>query len=165
LPEFLVDARIAGYWAVAGEIPLHAAYASLRARDQQYFLPLVTAAGDLQFAAWHAGAEVQANRFGIPEPVAPAEALVAPANLDLVLVPLLGFDRRGNRLGSGAGFYDRSFAFLRTTQRPARPVLVGIGYHFQELPEIIPEPWDVNLDFIATDRELIACTVADPMTT
>jgi 5-formyltetrahydrofolate cyclo-ligase len=164
LPEFLVDTRIAGYWAVAGEMPLHAAYASLRSREQQYFLPLVTAADDLQFGAYHAGADVQANRYGIPEPVAPADALLGPADLDLVLVPLLAFDRRGNRLGSGAGFYDRSFAFLRTTLRPARPVLVGIGYHFQEVGEIAPAAWDVKLDFIATDRELIACSVADPMT-
>jgi len=164
LPEFLVDSRIAGYWAVGGEMPLHAAYASLRAREQHYFLPLVTAANDLQFAVWRAGTDVQANRYGIPEPVVSADALLAPAELDLVLVPLLGFDRRGNRLGSGAGFYDRSFAFLRDAQRPARPVLVGIGYHFQEVPQIAVETWDVPLDFVATDRELIACTVTDPMT-
>jgi 5-formyltetrahydrofolate cyclo-ligase len=161
LPEFLVDARVAGYWAVAGEMPLHAAYASLRSREQQYFLPVVTTANDLQFAAWHAGADVQTNRYGIPEPVAAADALLGPAGLDLVLVPLLGFDRRGNRLGSGAGFYDRSFAFLRATQRPARPVLVGIGYHFQEVPQIAAKAWDVPLDFVATDRELIACSVPD----
>ena len=163
VPEFLVDTRIAGYWAVAGEMPLHAAYAVLRSRDQQYFLPLITAASDLQFGAWSAGAALQANRYGIPEPVVPAGQLLAPSGLDVVLVPLLGFDRRGNRLGSGAGFYDRSFAFLRNAPRPAQPVLVGIGYHFQEVGEIVPESWDVKLDFIATDRELIACTVADAM--
>jgi 5-formyltetrahydrofolate cyclo-ligase len=64
----------------------------------------------------------------------------------------------------GAGYYDRSFAFLRDAQRPARPVLVGIGYHFQEVAQIAPAEWDVRLDFIATDRELIACSVADAMT-
>ena len=164
VPEFLVDARVAGYWAVAGEMPLHAAYAALRSRDQQYFLPLVTAASDLRFGAWNAGAALQANRYGIPEPVTPAGESLAPADLDVVLVPLLGFDRRGNRLGSGAGFYDRSFAFLRNAQRPARPVLIGIGYHFQEVAEIVPASWDVQLDFIATDREVIACTVPDAMT-
>jgi 5-formyltetrahydrofolate cyclo-ligase len=164
LAEFLVDPRVAGYWAVAGEMPLHTAYTSLRSRNQQYFLPLVTAANDLQFAAWDAGAALQANRFGIPEPVTQASARLRPSDLDVVLLPLLAFDRRGNRLGSGAGFYDRSFAFLGAAQRPARPVLVGIGYHFQEVAEIMPESWDVKLDFIATDRELIACTVADAMT-
>ena len=75
------------------------------------------------------------------------------------LFPLLGFDRRGNRLGSGAGYYDRTFAFLRELQRPAQPILVGIGYHFQEVAAMSPNAWDVPMDFIATDRELIDCTL------
>ncbi|HXD52110.1 MAG TPA: 5-formyltetrahydrofolate cyclo-ligase [Burkholderiales bacterium] len=158
LPEFLVDPRIAGYWAVAGEMPLHAVFANLRARDQVYCLPIVTDANVLRFAAWKPGAALRNNRYGIPEPdVASSEQFPATA-IDVVLLPLTGFDRRGNRLGMGAGYYDRSFAFLHDAQRPARPVLIGIGYHFQELPEIAPEPWDIKLDFVATDRELIDCT-------
>ena len=72
-------------------------------------------------------------------------------------MPLLAFDRRGNRLGYGGGYYDRSFAFLKDQLRPTEPLLVGIAYDFQELPEIAPERWDIALDFIATDRELIDC--------
>ena len=162
LPEFLVDRHIAGYWAVAGEMPLHAAFANLRAREQSYYLPLIGEANLLRFAPWTPGAPLRQNRYGIPEPEA-AETL-APNELDVVLLPLLGFDRYGNRLGMGAGYYDRSFAFLHDAVRPARPVLVGIGYHFQEVAPMTPEAWDVRLDFIATDRELIACTVPDPMT-
>jgi 5-formyltetrahydrofolate cyclo-ligase len=158
LPEFLVDQRIAGYWAVAGEMPLHAAYTSLRTREQVYCLPIVTQSGALRFAAWSPSTLLRANRYGIPEPdVAHAEQLEA-SEVDVVLLPLLGFDRDGNRLGMGAGYYDRSFAFLRDAPRPAHPVLVGIGYHFQEIPVIAPQAWDVKLDFIATDRELIDCT-------
>ncbi|MHB8446902.1 MAG: 5-formyltetrahydrofolate cyclo-ligase [Rudaea sp.] len=158
LPEFLVDGHIAGYWAVCGEMPLHAVYASLRARGQGYFLPALGNARRLRFAQWQAGAALRNNRYGIPEPDVPATVQVQPDTLDLVLVPLLGFDRRGSRLGSGGGWYDRSFAFLRDITRPARPVLVGIGYHFQEIAELVPEPWDVRLDYVATDRELIDCT-------
>ena len=162
LPEFLVDSRIAGYWAVSGEMPLHAVYASLRARDQNYFLPVIDASDLLRFARWTPASPLRQNRYGIPEP---DSADAVPANeLDVVLLPLLGFDRTGNRIGMGAGYYDRSFAFLRGTARPARPLLVGIGYHFQEVPQITPAAWDIGLDFIATDRELIACTVADAMT-
>ena len=163
LPEFLVDARIAGYWAVGGEMPLHAVYTSLRTREQRYFLPLLAEPGLLRFAAWQPGAPLRHNRYGIPEPEV-AQGDVAPSELDVVLLPLLGFDRKGNRLGMGAGYYDRSFAFLRDAPRPARPLLVGIGYHFQELAQIAAEAWDIRLDFIATDRELIACTVPDAMT-
>ena len=156
LPEFLVDARIAGYWAVGGEMPLHAVYSSLRARAQQYFLPLLAEPDLLRFAAWQPGAALRHNRYGIPEPDV-AKGDLAPNELDVVLLPLLGFDRIGNRLGMGAGYYDRSFAFLGGRERPAQPVLVGIGYSFQEVEAIGAEPWDIRMDFVATERELIDC--------
>ena len=158
LPEFLVDNHLAGYWAVRGEMPLHAVYASLRSRGQGYFLPVLGNERTLRFAQWQAGAALRNNRYGIPEPDVPGTEQVQPDTLDLVLLPLLGFDRRGARLGSGGGWYDRSFTFLRGAKRPTRPLLVGIGYHFQEIAEFAPEPWDVRLDFVATDHELIDCT-------
>jgi hypothetical protein len=77
-------------------------------------------------------------------------------------VPLLGFDRRGHRLGTGAGYYDRSFAFLGDQSRPAKPILVGIGYSFAERPMLPAESWDIQMDFVATERELINCTEQDP---
>ena len=157
LPEFIVDQRVAGYWAVNGEVPLLAAYARLRARAQNYLLPVITAEDTLKFAVWQAGAPVRANRFGIPEPEVDSKTVLPPRDVDVVLVPLLGFDRRGNRLGMGAGFYDRTFAFLHDVPRPAHPLLVGIGYHFQELDALTPQAWDVRLDFVATERELIDC--------
>lgn len=157
LPEFLVDTLVAGYWAVGGELALNIALGRLRAREQRYCLPVLSPGNTLRFAEWTAGQPVRANRYGIPEPTCAPADLLAPEAIDLVLVPLLGFDRRGNRLGAGAGFYDRSFAFLQGKPRPAQPLLVGIGYHFQELPELTPQAWDVALDFVATDRELIEC--------
>ncbi len=158
LPEFLVDTRIAGYWAVRGEMPLLAAFASLRSRGQTYCLPVLSGDDTLCFAPWQPGATLATNRFGIPEPDAAPDRQFAASDLDVVLVPLVGFDRSGNRLGSGGGWYDRSFAFLHDAPRPARPVLVGIGYHFQEVAALVPKPWDIRMDFIATDRELIDCT-------
>jgi 5-formyltetrahydrofolate cyclo-ligase len=156
LPEFLVDQHVAGYWAVRGEVPLLAVVASLRRREQAFYLPVLT--GDaLCFAPWRVDEPLTPNRYGIPEPQrAPADC-TAPADIELVLVPLLGFDRRGNRLGSGAGYYDRSFAFLTTGERPRPPVLVGIAYACQEVPALAAEAWDVPLDFVATERELIDC--------
>lgn len=156
LPEYHTDARVAGYWACAGELPLNLIIPPLAARGQRFLLPVLGEAGELRFAPWAIGEAVQPNRFGIPEPAAAAEWF-APFQLDLVLVPLLAFDRRGHRLGYGGGWYDRSFAFLKDQVRPTEPLLVGIGYDFQELPAIAPEPWDVPLDFVATDRELIDC--------
>jgi 5-formyltetrahydrofolate cyclo-ligase len=156
LPEYHTDARVAGYWAVDAELPLNLVIPPLLARGQQFLLPLLGKQHELRFAPWRSGMDVQPNRYGIPEPVEVREPL-APFQLDLVLLPLLGFDRRGHRLGSGGGYYDRSFAFLNEQARPTEPLLVGIAYDFQELPEIAAEAWDVRLDFIATDRELIDC--------
>jgi len=157
LPEFLVDQRIAGYWAVGGELPLLAAVARLRAREQQYHLPVIGPHNTLRFAPLRADSVLQPNRYGIPEPECDPAALIAPEQMDLVLLPLLAFNRAGHRLGMGAGYYDRSFAFLRGQARPASPMLVGIGYSFQEVEALPVLDHDVPLDFIATERELIDC--------
>lgn len=156
LPEFLLDPHVAGYWAVRGEVPLLAVVAALRRREQRYYLPVLNHDA-LCFAPWRADDPLEPNRYGIPEPtMAPADC-TAPADLDLVLVPLVGFDRRGNRLGSGAGYYDRSFAFLHEGARPRPPVLVGVAYACQEVPALDAQPWDVRLDYVVTDQELIDC--------
>ncbi len=161
LPEYFTDARVAGYWASGGELPLNLVIPPLASRGQHFLLPLVGKDKLLRFARWKLGDAVQANRYGIPEPVEPDE-LLEPMQLDLVFVPLLGFDRRGNRLGYGGGYYDRSFVFLNEQVRPTEPLLVGIAYAFQELPEVDKQHWDVPLDFIATERELIDCTPPGP---
>ena len=139
LPEYFTDAHVAGYWASHGELPLNVVIPPLAARNQQFLLPVTTADKQLLFARWQAGDAVQ---------------------IELVLVPLLGFDRHGHRLGYGGGYYDRSFAFLKTRIRPTEPLLVGIAYALQELPQIDAEAWDVTLDFVATESELIDCHAA-----
>jgi 5-formyltetrahydrofolate cyclo-ligase len=156
IPEFLTDRRIGGYWAVSGELPLAALIQGLRERDQVYHLPIVGEGHLLKFAPWQPGGGIAMNRYGIPEPDCAAEAQVAPEQLDVVLLPLLGFDRRGHRLGFGGGYYDRSFAFLRERTTAAKPILVGVGYAMQEVPPIDAMPWDVRLDYVATERELIS---------
>lgn len=156
LPEFLTDARIGVYWAMRGELPLSHALPPLIGRGQIAHLPRIGDDGQLRFAAWRMGEPLGANRFGIPEPDATAETLSADA-LDVVLVPLLAFDRHGHRLGTGGGWYDRSFAFLNAQPRPAHPLLVGIAYAFQEVPDLPTEAHDVRLDYVATERELIDC--------
>lgn len=157
LPEFMVDDRVAGYWACGGELPLNLAIAGFAEREQQFHLPIIGADHKMLFAPWHTQDDVTPNRYGIPEPADASHAV--PASLvDVVLVPLLGFDRQGNRLGMGGGYYDRTFAFLQDEERPATPLLVGIGYAFQERTDLVPQTWDVPMDYIATDQELIDCT-------
>lgn len=157
LADFLVDERIAGYWAIDGELPLHRVVADLTRRGQHYFLPCIRKHRQMAFARWSSGVEMKANRFGIPEPVSAGENVLHPGMLDIVLVPLLGFDRSGHRLGYGGGFYDASFAFLRERKEPDSPLLVGIGYAMQEVDAIDACAHDVRLDYIATENELIDC--------
>ncbi len=153
LDVFAGAQRVAGYWAVRGELPLHALLAP--PPDFTYCLPILTAERTLRFAPWRFGEALTSNRYGIPEPDVPLSEQLPATEMDIVLLPLLAFDRRGTRLGSGAGYYDRSFEFLRHVARPARPLLIGVAYGFQEIEHLHDEPWDVPLDYIATDGEVI----------
>ena len=72
--------------------------------------------------------------------------------LDAVIMPLLGFDEYGSRLGTGGGFYDRAFAFRRHCSRPK---LIGYAFAAQQVDRIPVEPWDVPLDAIVTEREFL----------
>lgn len=131
-------------------MPLHSVQLRL-APGQVWCLPVVQADGSLRFAPWRSGDALRPNRFGIPEPdVAPSSALAA-RDLTLVLLPLLGFDARGNRLGMGGGFYDRTFGFRRDG-RSGPPHLVGVAFACQEVAAITPEPWDVALDGALTEH-------------
>ena len=75
--------------------------------------------------------------------------------MSVILLPLLGFTRSGQRLGMGGGYYDRCLAFRQ--RLPAPPVLIGVGYGFQELPALGHAPWDVRLDAVVTEREFLVC--------
>ncbi len=90
------------------------------------------------------------NRFLIPEPV-PKYAEVSANRLDLVLMPLVGFDKCGNRLGMGGGFYDRTFAC-----NLLRPKLVGLAHHLQEVDSLAVDNWDIPLNAVATDRQWLS---------
>ncbi|SDD74292.1 5-formyltetrahydrofolate cyclo-ligase [Aquimonas voraii] len=158
LPALSQPGYVAGYWAVDGELSLHALLMGQPAFV--YCLPCLREDGSLGFAPWRTGDPLRSNRYGIPEPDLERASQLEPEQMHCVLVPLVGFDRRGGRLGAGGGYYDRSFAFLNAQPRPASPQLVGVGYSFQQLQDFTAEPWDVALDYVATERELIDCRAA-----
>ena len=145
---------LAGYWAMDGELPLHVLIPRLPS-SCIYCLPILHADRCLRFAPWRAGDSITTNRFGIPEPLVNESSLLSAQQLRTVLLPLLGFDRHGNRLGMGGGWYDRSLAFRKQQLTP--PLLIGIGYAFQETAMRPIAEWDVPLDFVATERALIDC--------
>ncbi len=155
LPALRTRGYVAGYWATDGELPLHALLAP--APEFVYCLPCLAPGKTLRFAPWRSGDALVQNRYGIPEPDLSPASQLPPEALSVVLVPLTAFDREGHRLGSGGGWYDRSFAFLRERARPATPLLIGIGYGFQEIDALPAEDWDVPLDLVVTERETIRC--------
>lgn len=95
------------------------------------------------------------NRYGIREPVCQKHHQVPAWRLSLVLMPLVGFDLQGNRLGMGGGFYDRTFAYRKQRQTWLGPTLLGVAHHCQQVPALPVASWDIPLDAIITDKQLI----------
>ncbi len=158
LPFMPAVGFVAGYWAVDGEIGLHVLQMHLPAA-LSYCLPVLHEDGRLRFAPWKAGAALVTNRHGIPEPDVDANTLLEPAEMALVVLPLVGFDARCHRLGMGGGWYDRSFA-SRLSQ-PAPPWLVGAAFATQQLDHVDTQSWDVTLDAVCCeDAAYIATTTA-----
>ena len=142
LPFLPRQGHVAGYWAMDGEIGLHVL--QLRLPPGLVWCLPVLAGEVLRFAPWHPGDPLVSNRYGIPEPdVAPAACLGAQ-QLALAVMPLVGFDADGRRLGMGGGWYDRSFAFRR--DRGAPPWLVGAGFSIQQVPALDAAAWDASPD-------------------
>jgi 5-formyltetrahydrofolate cyclo-ligase len=108
----------------------------------------VSRASPLTFRLWRPGDPTIAGQLSIPEP-SPLSAAVEP---DLLFTPLAAFDRRGHRIGFGAGHYDRTLSHLRA-KGPIRAV--GVAYAASEVEAVPDEPHDEPLDFILTENELI----------
>jgi len=142
-------AVVAGYWPLGDEIdprPLMAALAGVGCR---LALPVVVArAAPLEFRAWAEGDALEAGPHGTAHPTETAPRL----RPDVLLVPLLGFDRGGWRLGYGGGYYDRTLESLREN---AQVRAIGLAFAAQEMAAVPRDGHDQPLDAIATERELI----------
>ena len=148
LPFAPTSGFVAGYWAMDGEIALHAWQLTLPA-GVTYCLPVLHDDDRLRFAPWRAGAPLTSNRFGIPEPDVDPASLLQAEQLAMAVLPLVAFDVNGNRLGMGGGWYDRSFGFRQHTAAPPR--LVGAAFDAQRVDALRVEAWDVRLDAICTE--------------
>jgi 5-formyltetrahydrofolate cyclo-ligase len=149
--RWLRGARPIGLYASIGtEVPTAALRALAKKRNCPVYLPCIV---DYRYRrmvfALDADALPSINRLGIPEP--DALRTIAARALSVVLLPVLGFDPYGTRLGTGGGYYDRMFAFRRLRHSWHRPLLVGIAFQCQQLPLIERGSHDVPLDAVVTE--------------
>jgi len=139
----LARGALAFCWPHKGEYDARFLAHTLREKGVVTALPVVVAPRTpLVFREWHPGVKLESGALGIPFPVGSAE--VVP---DCALVPLVGFDDAGYRLGYGGGFFDRPLAGL-----PRKPLAIGIGYESARLDTIQPQAHDVPMDWIVTER-------------
>lgn len=151
---FLTCRRIACYLPNDGEIDTTPVIEHIHRLRKTCYLPVLSRLSHdrLWFAEAGPKTKLVPNRFGIPEPVVKSRDLIRAQELDLILLPLVGFDDQGNRLGMGGGFYDRSLEFLRHRNHWRKPHLLGIAYDFQRVNGLAPDPWDVPLQGVVTDQ-------------
>ncbi len=140
---------VAGFWPIRSEIDPRPVLDRLATLGILLCLPAVTADG-LQFRPWRPGDPLQTTGFGLSEPL-PEAATCTP---DVMLVPLAAFDRRGHRIGYGAGHYDRAIARLRPR------LTLGLAFSVQEVETVPDEPHDRARDWVVTEREAFAPAVA-----
>ena len=152
-PLFRSSRKIAAYLPADGEIETQPLIELAWRMKKQVYLPVLTPflGNRLWFARFEPDTRLVSNRYGIAEPERIHRQRIAAQTLDIVLAPLVGFDRSGNRLGMGGGFYDRSFAYLLTRRHWQKPRLIGLAYDFQLMQQIPLQPWDVPLTAVATD--------------
>jgi 5-formyltetrahydrofolate cyclo-ligase len=139
---------VSAYWPFRGEPDLRTFLDRVAARAGRTALPVVVARGQpLLFRAWSRGAPLQRGVWNIPVPPEDAE-VVQP---DVVIAPVVGFDRACYRLGYGGGFFDRTLAAM-----PKRPRVFGVGYKQAAIPTIYPQPHDIPMDMIVTEDAIVA---------
>jgi 5-formyltetrahydrofolate cyclo-ligase len=148
--------RVGLYCTLRDELDSTPLFALARRRGWRIYVPRIDRAPHgrrMRFV--EAGGRERVNRLGIREPE--AARVIGARWLDLVLVPLVGFDEHGMRLGMGGGFYDRAFAYRRWRRAWRGPRLIGVAYAFQQLPRIHAAQHDVHLDAVVTEEGLIKC--------
>jgi len=148
--------RLAGplgfYWPFKGEYDPRPVARRLHARGMRLALPVVVErAKPVAFRAWWPGMRMRPGVWDIPVP--DEGDRVRP---EVLLVPLLGFDPQGYRLGYGGGYYDRTLA----AARPAPPLAIGVGFDTGRLETIHPQPHDVPMDLIVTERQVFRGSAA-----
>ncbi|MCD8521703.1 MAG: 5-formyltetrahydrofolate cyclo-ligase [Saccharospirillaceae bacterium] len=152
--HFQHSRHIAVYLTNDGEIDTSVFIRDLQRRGKILYLPVLhpLRKGHLSFLPFNRQSRMVKNRFGISEPDFASHRPMPVRFIHLICMPLVAFDKSGNRLGMGGGFYDRTLAFSRLAGN--KPRLIGCAYEWQKVGALPAEDWDIPLTAIATDAEL-----------
>jgi 5-formyltetrahydrofolate cyclo-ligase len=153
--------HIALYMPNDGEPDVTDLVYQMAARNRSFYLPCLDNfdRGHMIFRRWRPGDGLATNKFGIPEP---RKGKIMPTwALSVVLMPLVAFDKDCNRVGMGAGYYDKTL-YIRRGNIRLLPHLMGIAHDFQEVPQLEPAPWDVSLDMVITEKRTICPEKSEP---
>lgn len=148
LIEYQKAKHIASYMSINGEVDLSELWNLSSVDRKNYYFPAIMDDLTLRFLPANTNDKFQLNQYGILEPEMNFAQAILPNQIDLILTPLVAFDQNGMRLGMGKGFYDRTLSKLRPK------LLIGAAYEFQKQPVIQPQPWDVKLDAIVTEKTI-----------
>lgn len=149
--------HIAIYLSHKGELQTQAFIQWCWQHQKHVYLPVIHpfCPGHLLFLRYNQDTELVTNHFGILEPKLKVKDVKPLAELDLILTPLVAFDDKGNRLGMGGGFYDRTLAACE--QLPQAPRVIGLAHDCQQVESIPIESWDMPLSEIITPSQPFIC--------
>ncbi|MFA7241001.1 MAG: 5-formyltetrahydrofolate cyclo-ligase [Sulfuricellaceae bacterium] len=149
--------RIGFYLAMGEEMDMLPLLNQMLWQGKQCFVPVVPPRFEraLNFSRLTAQPRWYLNRYGIYEHWSPRP--VRAWQLDLLFVPLVGFDETGYRIGMGGGFYDASLAYLHRRTLWRKPLLIGVGYECQKIARVPHDPWDIRLDAVVTEKRWYWC--------
>ncbi len=153
LGAFKANARIAVYLPFDGEAATAALLRAARRRGVRLFVPVIGDRRHRRLVFPLLSGRVRRGAFGILIPRR-RDGMVAPRWFNLVVVPMVGVDEAGRRLGMGGGYYDHAFAFRRHRSHWLGPRLVGLAFDCQRTHTVHADVWDMRLDAVATESGL-----------
>ncbi len=154
MPAFAQAKQLAFYWPMGAEISPLPLLLAAEQQEKRCYLPCIKPGSDiLDFVAYRSQDPLIMNPFGFLEPDPQVQPSIALCDLDLIVIPLLAFDSHGQRLGRGAGHYDRTLATC--PQGSTKPFLLGLGYASQFIDELPIDPWDRPMDGILTEEGIL----------
>jgi 5-formyltetrahydrofolate cyclo-ligase len=153
-PLFRRARHVSLYIPMDGEIDPRLLLREAQRRGKATYLPVLSAwpRTKMVFQRVRAGEKFRPNRFKIPEPCINPRQQRKIWALDLILMPLVGFDNEGGRLGMGGGFYDRSLAYQARRKAWQKPVLLGMAHECQKVGRLAQASWDVPLQGTVSDK-------------